>query len=787
MAVLLHYLLTAVERSSNYEAFLAPPETFIATYQSRLGGRQAATATDLSLSDANTSSGVPSNAPQEVVEPKAASTGERSVTRESSVHSNMSVADSSVVFSPEIDSAPVGIRVPTPPPPGTTASEVSGEGSYLIDLVGLEWQEGVPTASRESAAESPNTASEDVEILSRSHPDQVIPSSDALRQLALLLPSIRRELDPSIVAQLEALAARGLTQSQTSDSGRQTTSSVPMSGDKVSGKPEATSMDTVGLTDSRFAQPTASSNRVSAGQFTGHIEGLRTAWTRNVEAGDYEAVKDIDIIIGEHVYRSAATSKGSTNKANPIAARTTVLNPFSPMPESALQRVPEVQSVGRPSPLSTPFLGTLESAGDRVSQVQSLVDSHTRARATPQAHPDTATERSNVLSSTIAESAAMPIAPEDRSSRDELSSHMPARPEAETEASVETGFLGSPPLEGNLTRSVYASSGHTHARQQSFKPRARTSGSDDIIGEHLLPNSQRHSFGEGPGHDGRAPTAPAHTWFTNAAAHTRFGSPATLRIIPATVVAATPSTAEPLTLELSRLSFETDNVEVAVGHRGVEEGTVAGPYIVRRSEPTIPTVVATSQYGASTRTMPNLLPVSIRFREGATASTSNHPTSIWDQVGHPLLASASSRHLGSSAVAATFPARHSNASRGRGGYNHQQAPQLPAFLANNPAPSSDPGAAAARQYGLDRPRSPTSSQSARQVRERDDAVSDDSVDLQASIFAAPYTGPPTANRPTINSSGFLKTSDDVEPSDSSRGLRSKKDPWDMARKYGSGS
>lgn len=734
-SILTQLWLTAFESSLNYETFLVAPETFMATYQSRLVERQAATAADPGLSDldaANTSSVAPGNAPQETVEPKPASNGEHSATRESSTHSNTLLADSSVVFSPEIDSAPVGVRVPTPPPPGATTSESPIEASYLEDLMDLEWQEGDPVGSSEAVAESWNVANEDVKTLNESLPDHVIPSSDALSALARLLPFIRSELDPSVMTQLEAFAARGPTQSQTEGSGRDNTSSVPLSRDRASSKPEPASRNTVGVSDSRFAQPNPSFDSVSPAQLTGHTEGFGMVWTRNVEAGDYEAPEDSPVIFGEHVYRGGPTLTDPTAKVDPPASRTTGLNPVVPVSEPALQRMPQVQLEGRPA-VSNPFLGAPERAGHRRPQAHSLADTYSSIRDIPQVRTNTATERSNVSFSTSAVSAALPITPEDPSSTNGLLSRMPATLDSETEGIMQTDSLGSPPLGGNLTRSIYASGGHGHANQQNFRSRAHISDGDDIIGEHLLPNSQRHNFGEAPGHDSSVAVTAAHTRFTNPAAHTRFGSPATSGILPATA-AATLSTPEALALRLDCLSLETNNSEVAVGRRVAETGTATRPHIVGGSEPS----------------------------------------------------SVPSRYI-SPALPATSSAYNGNAGRGRGSYLRRLAPQLPAFLANKPAPSSDPGAAAARQYGLDRPRSPIPSRAVLRTRERDGPVSGDRVDLQASIFAAPYTGPPSLDRPTINSSGFLKPSNDVEPSDSSRGMRSKKDPWDMARKHGSGS
>lgn len=655
--------------------------------------------------------------------------------------------------------------------------------------MGLEWQEGVPAASYKNADESPNVASEDVEILNRPHSDQAGPSSSVLIQLALLLPSIRHELDPSVVAQLEALAARGLERSQNAVPDRQTPHLIPPSRDRASSKPDTASMTSVSLSDSRFSLTTASSDRVSAGPLTGHVDGLRTPWTRNVEAGDYEAAEDSHVIFGEHVYRSAATAKCSIARVNPTASRATFSNPFSPVPEPALQRMPQIQSVDRPSPLSNPFLGTLEQAGHRNPQARplgiSLGNSYTEAGDPPQAHPGSATEISDVLSSTSTERAVSPIAPEDLSSRDRLSSHMPAMLGPETKEVAEPVLLGSPPLEGNLSHSVHASGGDASAHQQGFTVRAHTSLSDHIIGEHLLPNSQRHTVGEGPSHNVGAPNIAAHTRFTSLEVHTRFGSPGTFGTIQST--ATTTLTVDnppgPPTLHLGRLSLGMDNSEKAAGHRGAEEGTVSGPHIVGSSKPSVTTNAAASPSVPPIQTMPSVAPVRNESSQGGTADTADQAirasnlASNWDSVGDLPAASAPSRIT--SSETATSRARDGNAGRGLGGYLRQQALQLPAFLAYNPASSFDPGAAAARQYGLDRPRSPISSGSR---RERDDPVSGDRVDLQASIFAAPYTGPPPSNRPTINSSGLLKPSDDVNPL---RALRSKKDPWDVYRKHGS--
>ena len=43
------------------------------------------------------------------------------------------------MFSPEIDNAPMGVRVHTPPPPGSTSVVSSSHGSYANDLAGLEF------------------------------------------------------------------------------------------------------------------------------------------------------------------------------------------------------------------------------------------------------------------------------------------------------------------------------------------------------------------------------------------------------------------------------------------------------------------------------------------------------------------------------------------------------------------------------------------------------------------------------------------------------------------------
>lgn len=706
----------------------------MATYQSRFVGRQATTAADPGLSDlhaSNTPIGAPGDTPQEALEPKAAHSGEHSVARES-LHSTTSLADSGVVFSPEIDSAPVGVRVPTPPPPGATTLGSPNEGSYLVDLMGLEWQKGNLAAPGENAAEALNRTIEDVKVLDRSHPGQVIPSSDAFSRLASLLPAICGELDPNVVTQLEALAARGTNQSQPGSSGRRTTSSVPLSRNRASSRSEIGSMNTFGLSDSRFAQPTALSHTVSPGQSTSRIEGLRTAWTRNVEAGDYEDAEDRPVIFGEHVYRSGTTSKEPTAKADAPASYTTTLNAFVPMAEQAIQRMPQEQSVGRLG-VSNPLSVVPEPAGHRVPQVESLAVAYTSTRDLLQVHPYPATKRSRMSSSASAVSAALHAAPGVASSSGGLSSPMPATLEPGTEAITQIDLLGSPPLEGNLTHSVYAPSGHDHARQQSSRARAHTSDNDDIIGEHLLPNLQRLKLGEAPGIDARFSTTAARTPFTDPKTQTGFGSPAALSTIPLTAAVAAPAASDALALSLNRLSLETDSSEVAVGPRVAEEGNATGRHVVGRSEPP------------------------------PTPSSYTGP-----------------------AVPATFSARYGNASRGRGTHTRQHALQLPAFLANNPAPSSDPGAAAAQQYGLNRPRSPISSRPTLQEGGRSDPVLADRVSLQASIFAAPYTGPPSLNRPTINSSGFLKPSADVEPSESSRGMRSKKDPWDMARKHGSG-
>lgn len=560
----------------------------MATYQSRIVGRPAADPGASNLHASNAPTDVPGSAPREALEPSAASSGEHSVTRESP-HSTMSPAGSGVVFSPEIDSAPVGVRVPTPPPPGATTLGSSNEGSYLVDLMGLDWQRGNHAAPGRNAAEALNGTIEDVKVLDTSHPGQVMSSSDAFSRLASLLPSIRGELDPSVVAQLEALAARGLNQPQPGGSGRQTTSPVPSS--------------------------------------------------RNMASRDLLQV-----------------------------------------------------------------------------------------------HPNPAMDMSKVSSSTSAVSAASPIAREDTSSRGGLSSLMPATLEPGMEAITQTDLLGSPPLEGDLTRSVYASSGHDHARQQNSKARTRTSDNENIIGEHLLPNLQRLKLEEAPGLGARLSTTAAHTRYTDPRTQARFGSPAALSIIPSAAIVAAPAASDAHAFRLDRLGLETDSSEVAVGLRVAEEGNTTGVHVVGRSGPP------------------------------PTPSSYTSP-----------------------AVPTTFSARYGNAGRGRGNHTRHHAPQLPAFLANNPAPSSDPGAAAARQYGLNRPRSPISSRPTLQEGERGESVLADRVNLQASIFAAPYTGPPLLNRPTINSSGFLKPSADVEPSESSSGMRSKKDPWDMARKQGSGS
>lgn len=691
----------------------------MATYQSRLVGRQATTAADPVLSDlhaSNTPTGAPGSAPQVALEP--ASSGEYSVARESP-HSNTALADSGVVFSPEIDSAPVGVRVPTPPPPGATILGSSTEGSYLVDLIGLEWQKENPAAPGENAAEALTRTTEDVEVLDRSPPGQAIPASDAFSRLASLLPAIRGELDPNVVVQLEALAARGLNSSQPGGTERRTTFPVPSSRNRASSRSGIVSMNIFGLSDSRFAQPTALSHTVSLSQSTGRTEGLRTAWTRNVEAGDYEDPEDRPVIFGEHVYRSGTTSKEPTAKAAAPASYTTTLHPFVPMAEQTMQRMPQEQSVGRLG-VSNPLPVALEPAGHR-------------ARVLLQVHPNPATEKSKVSASTSAVSAAKPIAPEDPSSKGGLSYLLPAMLQPGTEANSQNDLLGSPPLKGNLTHSVYASSGHDYARQQSSRARTHTSDNDDIIGEHLLPSLQRLKLGEAPGIDTRFPTTVAHTPVTKPKTQTRFGSPAALSIIPSTAAVAASAASDALALRINRLSLETDSSEGAVGLRVVEEGNATGLSVVGRLEPP------------------------------PTPSSYTTP-----------------------AVPATFSARYGNAGRGRGTHLHHHAPQLPPFLANNPAVSSDPGAAAARQYGLNRPRSPISSRPTLQEEERDDPGLAAGVNLQASIFASPYTGPPSLNRPTINSSGFLKPSADVEPSESSRGMRAKKDPWDMARKHGSG-
>lgn len=704
----------------------------MATYQSRFVGRPAADPGVSNLHASNAPTGVPGSASREALEPSAASSGEHSVTRESP-HSTMSPAGSGVVFSREIDSAPVGVRVPTPPPPGATTLGSSNEGSYLVDLMGLEWQRGNHAAPGRNAAEALNGTVEEVKDLDRSHPGQVISSSDAFSRLASLLPSIRGELDPSVVAQLEALAARGLNQPQPGGSGRQTTSPVPSSRNMASSRSGTGSMNTLGLSDSRFAQPTALSHSGSPDQSTGQTEGLRTAWTRNVEAGDYEDAEDRPVIFGEHVYRSGTTSKEPIAKANAPASHTTPLNPFVPIAEQAGQRMPQEHSVGRFG-VSDPLSVGLEPAGYRVPQVQSLAAAYTSTRGLLQVHPDPATDRSKVSSSTSAVSAASPIAPEDTSSRDGLSSLMPATLEPGTEAITRTDLLGSPPLEGDLTRSVYASSGHDHARQQNSKARTHTSDNENIIGEHLLPNLQRLRLGEAPGLGARLSTTAAHTRYNDPRTQARFGSPAALSIIPSAAIVAAPAASDAHAFRLDRLGLERDSSEVAVGLRVAEEGNTTGVHVVERSGPP------------------------------PTPSSYTSP-----------------------AVPTTFSARYGNAGRGRGNHTRHHAPQLPAFLANNPAPSSDPGAAAARQYGLNRPRSPISPRPTLQEGERGESVLADRVNLQASIFAAPYTGPPSLNRPNINSSGFLKPSADVEPSESSSGMRSKKDPWDMARKQGSGS
>ena len=733
---------------------MAPPETFMATYQSRVVDRQPTTAEAVNLPDAlasTTASDAPKIDSQEVVEHNTAAGGEGNATGRSSVHfttfngSEISATDPIVVFSPEIDSAPVGVRIPTPPPSGVTTSVPSRQGSYLDDLVGLEWREEAPTTSPEAAMKPPGVASEDGEILDESRPDnktettdRVTVSSNAWSQLALLLPTLSRALDPSVVAQLEALVARGLMQLRTAGPGSQTTSSASTSSDRASIEPASTSTATLGLSDSRSAQPAASSNRVSAGQSTGHVEGLRTAWTRNVEAGDYEAVKDNPIIFGEQIFRSASTRKSSTTKATePIASGTAISNPSLPSANLGI-------------------------------------------------------ESSRVTSSTRAQGAKLPIASEDRSSRDKLSLHSPATHEEDAEGATESKFLGSPPLEGNLTRSAYALGGYAHPPTFTNRSHIKdTSGSGDIIGEHLLPNLQRHNFEEDRSHGVRASYTATHARFNSPAAHTRFGSPATHDLVPATDIASTASLPlEPPTLELARLSLETNRLDVAADRHMIEEGSVARPNIIVRSNPQIPMSAATSQYGSPTQTSPSPGPVSKGPREGAVMHTSSRPikgsnvTSRWEQVGAQPTASTSLPH-GGSAVASTSSTGFSYVGRGRDGHLRQPAPQLPAFLADNPAPSSDLGAAAARQYGLDSPRSPLALQPTRQLRQRGDFASGDSMDLQASVSAAPYTGAPSLNRPTIYNSEFLKQSDDAESYESSRGLKPKKDPWDTLRKYGS--
>ncbi|SLM40909.1 hypothetical protein LPUS_11764 [Lasallia pustulata] len=753
------------------EANLATPETFMAQVQSRHIGREATTAGDLTLPDANASnisSGAPGTTWQEVLEPNAASSSEGSVSQESIRHPTTPLADFEDVFGPEVDSAPQAIFVPTPPPPSATASETAGEDSNLIDLEGLEWLEGPPAGSRDNAAVFPAVASEDAGILARSVPDQISASSAVWSQLALLLPSIRSELDPSIVAQLEALAARGLTQSQTGGSARQTTSAVPLPRDMASSKPESASMDTAGLLD-------------------------RTTWSRNVEAGDYEPAEDSPIIIGEHVYRGPATSKGSTATLAPTAVRTTDSNPFSPVIKPALQLVPQSQSVERPSIPPNHSTGAPEPAGQRISQEKPLSYSSTRARDVPQEHPYTALGRSNVLSSTSSERAPLPMAQDGPSSIDGLSSHVPAPLGPENDASTELGLVGWPPLEGNLAHSIYAPAGHA---QQSSRIRRYASSSDDIIGEHLLPNLQRYSFGEGPSRGVEIPITAAHTRFNGSAAHTRFGSPAALGVIPPTATNITSSanmTLESPTLQLRRLNLGPDNSEVAASRREVEEEIPAEPLTVGNSEPSIALSVAALQYGPSTQALPSVTSLSTEPRQVATVHTV-HPTmrasnltSSWDHVRDRLAASASasasSVHVGS-AAATTSSTPYGNENGRRGGRVHQQAPQLPAFLANNPPPSADPGAAAARQYGLGRPLSQRSSPSTHAKTERNDPEPGDSRDLQASVFAGPYTGPPSTDRPTLNSSGFLGPSNGARTSNPSSRVPSNKDAWDMTKNNG---
>ena len=630
----------------------------MAEVHSRHMGGEAATVGVLSLPDANASnisSGAPGTTWQEVVEPNAASSNEGSVSQEGIGHPTTSLAVSEHIVGQEIDSASLAIRAPTPARPNATASEIASDNSHLIDLSGLEWHGEAPAGSRGNAAEFPAVASEDAEILARSVPDQIPASSDAWSQLAMLLPIIRSELDPSIVAQLEALAARRRTQSQTGGSARQTTSAVPLSRDRGSSKPESASMDTAGLSD-------------------------RTTW------------------------------------------------------------MPQSQSPGKP-----------------------LSYSSTRARDVPQEHPDTALGRSNVLSSTSSERAALPIAQDSPSSIDGLSSHVPATLGPENDASTELSLIGSPPLEGDLTHSVYAPAGHA---QQSFRIRRYASSRDHIIGEHLLPNSQRYSF----------------------------GSPAALAVILPTATNVTPAankSPESPTLQLRRVNLGPDNSEVAASRREAEEEIPAEAHTVGNSEPSIAVSMAALQYGPSTQALPSVASLSTEPRQAATVRTV-HPTmrasnltSSWDRVGDRPAASASASSGGvGSAAATTSSAPYGNASGRRGGHVRQPARQLPAFIANNPPPSADPGAAAARQYGLGRPLLPMSSPSAHPKSERDDPEPGNSGDLQAPIFTGPYTGPRSTDRRTLNSSGFLGPSNDVGSSNPSSGLGSKNDAWDMTRSDG---